>query len=61
MLGLASSGASEIEQHMEASMPLSTVHSHLRAIYRKLAVNSRAALASHVSLVNEAAQARRET
>ena len=33
-----------------------TVDSHPRAIYRKLAFANRAALASHVSRVNEAAQ-----
>jgi DNA-binding CsgD family transcriptional regulator len=100
MLGLARSGAREIEQRIGASMPLVyqsvpsvwngwqlltpaerevaelvstgltnkqigatlycspyTVDSHLRAIYRKLGVSSRAALASHVSRVNDAAQA----
>jgi DNA-binding CsgD family transcriptional regulator len=100
MLGLARSGAREIEQRIGASMPLLnrsvptvwkgwqlltsaerevaelvctgltnkqigatlycspyTVDSHLRAIYRKLGVRSRAALAGHVSRVNEAAEA----
>jgi transcriptional regulator of acetoin/glycerol metabolism len=97
MLGLARSGAREIEQRMVAAMsPVNqrscaawkvwqlltpaerevaelvatgltnkavgaelicspyTVDSHLRAIYRKLGVSSRAALASHVSIVQEA-------
>jgi len=100
MLGLARSGAREIEQRIGASMPLVyrsvqsawngwqllttaerevaelastgltnkqigatlycspyTIDSHLRAIYRKLGVRGRAALASRVSRVNEAAQA----
>jgi transcriptional regulator of acetoin/glycerol metabolism len=100
MLGLARSGAREIEQRLGASMPLVyrsvqsawngwqlltsaerevaelastgltnkqigatlycspyTIDSHLRAIYRKLGVRGRAALASRVSRVNEAAQA----
>jgi DNA-binding CsgD family transcriptional regulator len=35
-----------------------TVDSHLRAIYRKLGISSRAALAGHLGRVNEAAQAR---
>jgi DNA-binding CsgD family transcriptional regulator len=99
MLGLARSGAREIQQRIVALMPLVyrsvpsvwkgwqlltpaerevadlvstgltnkqigatlycspyTVDSHLRAIYRKLGASSRAVLASHVSLVNEAAQ-----
>lgn len=34
-----------------------TVDSHLRAIYRKLGVNSRAALAGQVTRLNEAARA----
>jgi DNA-binding CsgD family transcriptional regulator len=34
-----------------------TVDSHLRAIYRKLNLTNRAALASHVTQVNEAAEA----
>jgi DNA-binding CsgD family transcriptional regulator len=33
-----------------------TVDSHLRAIFRKLGVSSRVALASHVALLNEATQ-----
>jgi DNA-binding CsgD family transcriptional regulator len=100
MLGLARSGAREIEQRILALMPLVyrsvpsawkgwqqltpaereiaelvstgltnkqigatlycspyTVDSHLRAIYRKLGVSSRAALAGHMSRMNEAAQA----
>ena len=100
MLGLARSGAREIQQPIVALMPLVyrsvpsvwkgwqlltsterevaelvstgltnkqigatmycspyTVDSHLRAIYRKLAISSRAALASHMSRVNEAVQA----
>ena len=100
MLGLARSGAREIEQRIMALRPLVyrsvpsvwkgwqlltpaerqvaelvstgltnkqigatlfcspyTVDSHLRAIYRKLGVSSRAALASHTTRVNEAAQA----
>ncbi len=100
MLGLARSGAREIEQRIMAQMPLVyrsvlsawkgwqlltsaereiaelvstgltnkqigatlycspyTVDSHLRAIYRKLGVSSRAALAGHMSRMNEAAQA----
>ncbi len=100
MLGLASSGAREIEQRVMAMMPLIyrsvpsvwsgwqlltsaerevaelvstgltnkeigsalycspyTVDSHLRAIYRKLGITNRAALASHVTRVREAAQA----
>lgn len=35
-----------------------TVGSHLRAIYRKFGLTSRAALASHMARLNETAQAR---
>ncbi len=38
-----------------------TVGSHLRAIYRKFGLTSRAALASHMARLNETAQARQET
>jgi transcriptional regulator of acetoin/glycerol metabolism len=99
MLGLARSGAREIEQRIIATMPMAyrsvpsmrkgwesltsaerevgelvcrgltnkqvgatlycspyTVDSHLRAIYRKLGVNSRAALASQVARLSDASQ-----
>jgi DNA-binding CsgD family transcriptional regulator len=55
--GLVSTGLTNKEIGAALYCSPYTVDSHLRAIYRKLGITNRAALASHVSRVHEAAQA----